>query len=168
MKTVNTIGIVALLSIVAPSPSVAARLGNEYDSYRNLHRETDYGSLFINIGHFRTEDSRRNKDFREIVDDGALELPEQRGYCFVINHYGSPNGAPRDHYYSIRIEKTLRNGQVTNETKRSAYKTTNYVLARKLPDLCISGLWNVVKLRVSFSSTDGDYFDRSIVISRQP
>jgi hypothetical protein len=164
MRKNNIVNMLAALVIVAPTTTLPAELGEKYTSYRNLHRDTDYGSLFLNVGHFRVTDSRHNKDFREILGDGNLQLPEQRGYCFVLNHFGSPNGPQRNHYYSWKIEKTSRDGQITVESDRRSYDATDNIVSGKLPDLCISGLRNVATLQIAFSSTDGTYFDRSIVI----
>ncbi len=141
----------------------AAHLGQRHNSYRDLHKDTDYGSLFLNEGHFRVIDSRRNKDFIEIVGDGEIELPNQRGYCFVINHYvGTTTQTEEKHTYKVKIIKSRSDGSKTTETVERLYSPTPNVWSSKLPDLCVSGLRNVISVILNFSSSDGDYFTRTI------
>jgi hypothetical protein len=141
------------------SDADAAGLGAKFGSYRDLHRETDYGSLFFNEGSIRYEQSRQRKRFLEITGDGELELPPQRGYCFVLNHYNSPNGDSLNHSYSAIIEKVFADGRRTHQVVERSYRPTTIVVSSDLPDLCISGVRSVSNVSIRFSSSDGEYFD---------
>lgn len=151
---------VALLAWV--SPGFAASLGEEYTSYRNLHVNTDYGALFINVGHFRTRSHDANKDFREIVGGGdVMGLRPQRGYCLAFNHY-EPSRAGERHRYSYEITKVKTDGTQTVERGSGRFVVTSKSWSSDMPDLCVSGLWSVERLIITFTSTDGDRFDRTV------
>lgn len=154
-----------LLISTFSSPLFAANLAQRYTSYNALHTQTDYGSLFLNEGHFRINDSRRNKDFIEIEGNGDVALPKQRGYCFAFNHYGSPYGDNVAHRYTVKISKQLADGSWSEEEFTRSYRTTAKSWSGDLPDLCISGLAQVSAMKLSLSSTDGTYFNRQLTIA---
>jgi hypothetical protein len=151
----------------AGDPAMAAELGQAFDSYRDLHRDTQYGALFFNEGSIRTVESRSKKRFKEIVGAGELKLPQQEGYCFVVNHYGSPNDTTGiNQKYRAKLSKLLSDGRTTTETIERIFAPTNDLAASKLPDFCVAGIANATKVTVDLSSDDG-LFDRTISFSVQ-
>ena len=139
-----------------------AAFGRPYSSCRDMHEQTRYGSLFLNIGHFRPSDSKRNRDYQLINGNGDLGgLPEQPGYCFVFNHYNE-NTAGQSHYYTATITKRKKGGSSSQESLREPYKPTDSLTSCRLPDLCVVASEEVEGIDIRFSSTDGDYFDRNI------
>lgn len=153
-------GAVALLAFGGAGD--AAELGARYTSYRDLHQETQYGSLFLNEGSIRYRDSRQRKRFVLITGDGALKLPVQQGYCFVFNHYDSPTGNDVPHIYRAVIRKSFSDGRETEDSLERTFSPTSSVVSADLPDLCISGTNNVARIDLEFSSDDGSNFDWKI------
>ena len=131
----------------------------DYTTYRDLHQETQYGSLFFNEGAIRYRDNRRLKRFNRIVADGHIDLPKQGGYCFVFNHYDSPGGNDVPRIYRAVITKSFSDGRQTEEPFEGRFTPTSSVVSPDLPDLCISGTNNVTTVSVVFSSDDGTNFD---------
>ncbi|AXK79528.1 hypothetical protein DW352_02735 [Pseudolabrys taiwanensis] len=158
--------VLCLLSIlIAACPTIAAELGRSFDSYRDLHRDTQYGSVLFNEGSIRLRESRSKKRFREIVGSGEIRLPSQEGYCFVINHYDSPNGKNgSDQKYRAKISKEFADGRTTEEPLERTFSPTDELVSANLPDLCVAGIVNASKVTIAFSSDDG-YFDRTIFFS---
>ena len=143
---------------------MAAERGDRFDSYRDMHVGTQYGSLFFNEGSIRLLDSRSRKRFVEITGAGELKLPSQEGYCFVFNHYDSPNGNGVNQKYRVKISKVFTDGRNTEQNLVGDYVPTDNVVSSQLPDWCIAGILNVSKVSLEFSSDDG-YFSRAISIS---
>lgn len=139
-----------------------AALGQSYMSCRDLHKQTRYGSLFLNVGHFLPSASKNNRDYQIINGNGDLRgLPDQEGYCFVFNHY-SESTAGRPHHYTAVITKRKRDGNSSQENVRRPYKPTDSRTSCRLPDLCVVPSEQVKGINIRFSSTDKDYFDRNI------
>lgn len=135
---------------------------NRYDSYRDLHRDTQYGSLFFNEGAIRSKQSKQRKRFIEIEKNGLLDLPSQDGYCFVFNHYESPSGNDVLRKYWAKIKKDYTDGQSIDEYFEGGYTPTSNVVSPDLPDLCITGTNNVVLVSIEFGSNDGLSFNWKI------
>lgn len=159
-----------LAAVLASIPLVAsdahsAALSTKYGSYRDLHRDTAYGSLFFNAGAATSADNAWRKRFTMIVGDGSLNLPSQIGYCFVFNHYGSTNGDNQQWTYSGTIHKHFTDGRDdTDQVVPGTFTSTNSVISSSFPSLCINGgLNNVDQVSVSFTSTEpGQPFQRTI------
>jgi hypothetical protein len=158
--------IVCILFVVLASSgdAIAAERGDKFDSYRDMHADTQYGSLFFNEGSIRLLDSRSRKRFVKITGAGELSLPSQEGYCFVFNHYGSSSGTGVNQKYRLKISKVFADGRNKEEKLVGDYAPTDNVVSSRLPDWCIAGLLNVSKVSLEFSSDDG-YFDRTISMS---
>ncbi|WFU27259.1 hypothetical protein QA649_13915 [Bradyrhizobium sp. CB1717] len=124
-----------------------------------MHRETAYGSLFFNETAIRHRENLERKRFRAVPAGGDVELPVQQGYCFVFNHYGRPTYDGRARSYLAKITKTLVDGTSRVETVEQAFEPTDDISSSNPPDLCVSGIRNVSKVTVDFTSNDGDYFD---------
>jgi len=150
--------------LASSSGAMAAERSDKFDSYRDMHAGTQYGSLFLNDGSIRLLDSRSRKRFVKITGAGELNLPSQEGYCFVFNHYGSSSGTGVNQKYRVKISKVFTDGRNTEEKLVGDYAPTDNVVSSKLPDWCIAGILNVSKVSLEFSSDDG-YFDRTISIS---
>ncbi len=149
--------------VVTATQAFAAEPGRRFDSYLDLHRETAYGSLFFNEGSIRYRDSRQKKRFVAIKGSGDLNLPSQQGYCFVLNHYDSPSGKNDvTLQYRAKILKWLSDGRQTEERVAESYVPTTNPVSPRLPDLCVSGIRNVSKVSIEFSSDDGNDFDWNI------
>ena len=143
--------------------AAAADLGKRYESYLDMHQDTAYGSLFFNEGAIRIIDSRQRKRFIMISGDGDLNLPSQQGYCFVFNHYSSPTAKPDVTLrYGAKIIKHLKDGTQASEVFDGAYSPTNKPTSSNVPDLCVSGIRNVAKISIEFSSDDGTHFSWKI------
>jgi hypothetical protein len=155
---------IVLLALTWPGAAAAADRGAKYDSYRDMHSGTQYGSLFFNEGSIRLQDSRSRKRFVLITGAGELNLPSQQGYCFVFNHYGSPDGNRASQKYRVKITKLLLDGSSKEQKLERDYAPTNDVVSSVLPDWCIAGTSNASKVSLEFSSDDG-YFDRAISFS---
>ena len=140
----------------------AAELGQKYTSYLDMHKETAYGSLFFNEGAIRERDSRNRKRFAAIKGNGDVDLPSQQGYCFVFNHYGRGETATATFQYRAKITKEFKDGRKTEQTISRPYSPTDDPVSPNLPDLCVSGLNNVSKVSIDFSSDDGDNFSWTI------
>jgi hypothetical protein len=149
------------ISLASSASAVAAERGDKFDSYRDMHSATQYGSLFLNEGSIRYQDSRSRKRFVKITGVGELNLPSQEGYCFVFNHYDSPNGNGVNQKYRLKISKLFADGKNTEQKLERDYAPTDDVVSSNLPDWCIAGTTNVSKVSLEFSSDDG-YFNRAI------
>jgi hypothetical protein len=125
---------------------MAADRGAKFDSYRDMHSGTQYGSLFFNDGSIRLQDSRSRKRFVVITGAGELNLPSQEGYCFVFNHYDSPNGNGINQKYRLKITKLFTDGRNTEQKLERDYAPTKDVVSSTLPDWCIAGTSNVSKV----------------------
>lgn len=153
----------ALVVAVATSGiSAAAELGAKYDSYRDLHDQTQYGTLFLNESAIRLQENRWKKRFVVINGTGEINLPSQQGYCFVFNHYGAPSGVAASQTYSLKISKAFSDGRApTVQTVRQDFTPTDSVVSSYLPDWCVTGTLNVSKISLEFGSDDG-YFNRTL------
>ena len=148
------------------SDAMAAELGQHYDSYRDMHTRTQYGSIFFNESAIRKEDSRKLKRFVAISGDGQLNnLPSQQGYCFVFNHYGSPNGSSTSHTYQGKISKWFSDGKHTEQVVKSTYTPASHEWSSDLPDLCVTNIRRATKVEIAFSSDDDSYFDWNIAFA---
>lgn len=146
--------------------AAAAGLGARYDSYRDLHQATAYGSLFFNEGAIRYRQSRQLKRFVQVTADGPLDLPAQAGYCFAFNHYNdSPGISDVTHVYRATITKTFSDGRKTEEPFGGTFAPTTKLVSPDLPDLCISGTNNVTQIAIAFTSDAGTDFDWKISFS---
>jgi hypothetical protein len=143
------------------STAMAAELGQQYDSYRDMHERTSYGGLFFNEGAIRVEQSRSLKRFKAITGSGTLNLPPQNGYCFVFNHY-NPDGNSKSHTYKWKITKWRGSEPDKPEEDDRPYTPAADVWAAKLPDLCVDGIQGVTKVAIELTSDDGKYFDWNI------
>ncbi|PIT03305.1 hypothetical protein TSA1_22975 [Bradyrhizobium nitroreducens] len=143
-------------------PLYAAQLGASYDSYRDMHRDTAYGSLFFNATAIRHADNLAKKRFRAVTASGDIELPSQQGYCFVFNHYGRPTLDGKSHSYRAKITKLMIDGTNRLETVEQAFDPTDDLSSTSPPDLCIAGIRNVSKVTIEFTSDDNNYFDWQI------
>ncbi len=164
MRPLHRLAFSSIVLFVA-SGATAAELGQHYDNYRDMHEKTQYGSLFFNEGAIRKEDSRRLKRFVEVSGNGELnDLPHQEGYCFVFNHYGSPNGNSKLRAYQGKISKWFQDGRQTEQVVPSTYTPASHDWSSDLPDLCVTAIRNVTKVSIAFSSDDGA-FDSTIAFA---
>jgi hypothetical protein len=162
MHQVHSIVLGIGVALVA-AQAAAAELGQRFDSYLDMHQGTAYGSLFFNEGSIRYQQSRQRKRFVAIRGNGALNLPSQQGYCFVLNHYDSPTGKNNvEIRYRTKIVKWFADGTETEERIERPYTPTTNSVSPNLPDLCVSGIQNVLKVAIEFNSDDGKHFDWSI------
>ncbi len=165
MHPLHRLALSSVMLFVA-SGATAAELGQHYDNYRDMHEKTQYGSLFFNEGAIRKEDSRRLKRFVEVSGNGELkDLPHQQGYCFVFNHYDSPNGNSKLHTYQGKISKSFQDGRHAEEIVESTYRPASHDWSSDLPDLCVTGIRGVTRVSIAFSSDDGTYFDSTIAFA---
>jgi hypothetical protein len=148
-----------LIGVATSNPAPAAQQGKRFDSYRDLHRETQYGSLFFNEGAIRYHQSRARKRFVQITGSGEIHLPAQEGYCFVFNHLDENAG--KEQKYRVAITKQLIDGKVTIEKLDRLFAATTDLVSSNLPDWCISGTANALSVSLDFSSDDGA-FNRTI------
>lgn len=153
------IRVAAFLLLCSGSQALSAPLGAPYDSYRDMHRETAYGSLFFNETAIRHSENLERKRFRAVSGNGDVELPTQQGYCFVFNHYGRPTYDRKTRNYRAKITKTSADGTSKVETVEQSFDPTDDPISAHPPDLCVSGIRNVSKVAIDFTSDDGDYFD---------
>ena len=150
------------ISIATVSCCVAAELGDKFDSYRDLHEQTQYGTLFFNATAIRPQDNRWKKRFAKISGVGELSLPSQEGYCFVFNHYGAPTAVSGSQGYRLKISRVFTDGRAPAEQMLAQdFTPTDSVVSPNLPDWCVAGTLNVSKMSLEFSSDDG-YFNRMI------
>jgi len=143
-------------------PGYTASLGPQYGSYRDMRRNSEYGDLFFNRDATRQSESRVLRRFVKVSGSGALELPRQRGYCFVFNHYDRPNGNDKRVKYFAKIEKTFADGSKTNETVEGGFTPTPTIWSTEPPDACIRGLRDVKSVSIEFGSDDGKAFNWQI------
>jgi hypothetical protein len=144
----------------------AAQLGQYYDSYRDLHRDTQYGSIFFNEGAIRKEESRSRKRFHEILGTGTLDLPKQEGYCFVFNHYGSSDSEDKQGNYRVSISWLFPGGKSFSQTIDLHFTPTSDVVSSALPDFCISRLVDAIRVKLQVRSNHAE-FNRNIELALQ-
>jgi hypothetical protein len=147
---------------ISATNALAADLGQKYTSYLDMHRETSYGSLFFNEGSIRESDSRQRKRFVAIRGSGDINLPPQQGYCFVFNHYGRDQKSEASFQYRAKITKEFKDGRRTEQLVSRSFAPTDDPVSSILPDLCVSGINNVSKVSIDFSSDDGDSFNWTV------
>ena len=153
----------ALLMAGTAAPSLAAPLGKRYTSYVSMHRSTDYGSLFLNEGSVRIEHSRKRKRFLTVTDSGDVAMPRQTGYCFLFNHYDSPDGNDTTkRTYRAKIKKQFANGTEAVDSFEGSFIPTKKLWSSDAPDLCVRGIRGVSKVAIEFTSDDGKYFEWNI------
>ena len=148
-----------LISASACSDALAAGLGASFDSFRDIHRDTAYGSLFFNETAIRHSENLVKKRFRAVSGNGELDLPAQQGYCFVLNHYGRPTVDGKVRTYRAKISKILTDGRTTTELVEQSFYPTDDLESSNVPDLCVAGVRNASKVAIDFTSDDQDYFD---------
>ena len=157
--------VIAVAGMAGSDENTQAFLEDEYTSCRDKNQETPYGSLFLNVGHIRLHDSRRSRDYRRIRGNGNIVgLPEQDGYCFVLNHYNREH-AGQSHRYTVSIVKRGQNRSRLKDgssTVSRLYRPTNEVTSCRSPDVCIEHVEGCSSIDISFSSTDGNAFHREI------
>jgi hypothetical protein len=142
--------------------ATAADLGLRFDSYRDMHAQTPYGSLFFNQGAIRHRDDLSFKRFVVINGNGALDsLPSQQGYCFVFNHFDSPDGNSKVRTYRAKISKLYSDGTSNDEVVQNTFKPASEDWTSGPPDVCVSSIGDVTKVAITFSSDDGS-FNRNI------
>lgn len=147
-----------VVSQIGLAQSALAALGDQYDSYYDLHTKTAYGAVFFNKDAIRYEESRTQKRFIEITENGAIALPKQRGYCFVFNHY-RPELEGKEIRYTIQITKKFSDGKVTTEPLDRIFSITSNTVSSSLPDVCVSGIQNVVDITIATTSNYGSDLD---------
>ena len=154
---------IGTLAFVFPLQVLAADLGREFDSYRDMHRDTQYGSLFFNRGAIRYTDSRSKKRFVQINGSGEIQLPAQEGYCFVFNHFSDNPDEVRfaPQRYSVKISKTFEDGRETTQILERDFTPTDDLVSPYLPDWCIAAISTALKVSLEFKSADR-IFDRRI------
>jgi hypothetical protein len=137
MQPLHRVILGGVMTLMA-SGATAAELGQRYDSYRDMHKLTQYGTLFFNEGAIRSEESRALKRFIEISGAGDLKLPSQKGYCFVFNHYAGSNNNFTSHTYQGKISKRFEDGRQTEEVVGSTFTPATHDWSSNLPDFCIT------------------------------
>jgi len=152
------------IAVLCASPCLSAELGNQFDSYRDLHSQTAYGSLFFNRGAINYHQNRSRKNFIAIKGSGMLDLPQQQGYCFVFNHYtDDPDRQGKTGItYTATISKTFSDGRRTVEKVPRQFDPADWVTSPNLPDHCISGLNMVTQVDVAFAADADDAFNWSV------
>jgi hypothetical protein len=129
-----------------------------FNSREGFHG-TAYGTLAFNREATTQFQSRYEFKNYIVVADGVVTLPKQSAYCFVINHYNSDN-AVREYRYTFQVSKWYagRSEPVTRSDV-STYTPTNDPRSLLMPDYCLSRSFNVTKIEVRTSSTEGPDFD---------
>lgn len=144
----------ASLVLITSTPALAEMNLTPLTSYRDMHRDSDYGTLFFNKDAVNPSQNKWKKSFFEILKDGHLTLPKQRGYCFLLTHYRSGSQETGSFHYKVRIKKTFRNGKSKSEIHSSQFVPTPLYNSNKFPDVCVSGLRGVKNVELEFSTTD--------------
>lgn len=155
-----------LLSFASAQALAAAEIKEkEFTSFRDMHQDTEYGAWFINMGTIRAAEFKEKRLFREIVGMGEIEeLPDQRGFCFVMNNFGSerPPGSRGELIVTLvkRGQLAVAGGKFVEETTQKmdpiGYADTADVQARNPPFFCVSQLNGVTEMEITIEgSVDG-------------
>lgn len=147
---------VATAVIASTSTAIAAELGKAFDSYTEMHTQSDYGSLFFSDGppYLR---------FTSINGDGELKIPSQTHYCFVLNHYSRQKGFENTlRTYRTKTTKWYDDTRSKTERFHQQYIPTADETSEDVTDYCIYGTQNVVKIDIEFGSDDGQSFKHQI------
>ena len=87
----------AAISLTMPAVQAASLGETMLTSFRDMHRDTDFGTWFLQVGAFRAREGRDMRNFKEIVGTGEIDgLPDQRGYCFVTNNFDPDRGGQQE------------------------------------------------------------------------
>ena len=160
MRKSASLALVALM--VSTAQGIAAGLGDQFTTYRDLHGGTSYGSLFFNATAVRYSDSQWKKRFQLVTGSGDLQLPSQQGYCFVLNHYTDDLSlVGKSKKYLIAIQKTFVDRTKKKESIEVAFSPTDDVYSSSLPCFCMSALFGVSDVSFTLRSNDGG-FERRI------
>lgn len=139
----------------------------EFADHSAYQENTPYGSLIFNRDAETVGENRRYKRFIEVERNGEVELPQQDGYCFYLNHYREVNSGG-NFSYDVVDTKTYDDGEVHSFTVTSKFTPTSWLGSRKGPDYCVESLRGVVKVELKFSSAAGRAFSWEVHFQRQP
>jgi hypothetical protein len=129
-----------------------------YNSRQDFHG-TAYGTLAFNREATTQFQSRYEFKNYVVVPNGVVTLPKQSAYCFVINHYNTGN-AVKEYRYTFQVSKWYAGGsEPVTRSYTSTYTPTDSPRSLRMPDYCPSVSFNVTKMEVQTSSTEGRDFD---------
>jgi hypothetical protein len=128
-----------------------------YNSRIDFHQKTGYGTLAFDRGALDSKGIDNIKDF-VIVHDGTNHFPQQGAYCFVLNHYSSPN-PPQVYTYTFTTTWRLSDQKSIDPIHfAQQYTPTTDPSASQFPSYCIRDLSGAVQTDVQTDSTEGPEF----------
>jgi hypothetical protein len=129
-----------------------------FTSREDFHEGTAYGTLAFNkSARTQSENRYQYKNF-SVVPDGQVDLPDQSGFCFLLNHYNSPHPAVA-YQYTFTITEWFSVGTSSAPALyTNSYTPTTRSSSWEYPDYCLRKLYNLARVDVQTSSTEGPEF----------
>jgi len=158
---IRWVAAIAMVACLVPQVVFAASLASEVKtSFRDMHRDTDFGAWFLIPGAFRSADARNTKKFGEVGDTGEIEgMPDQRGFCFAMNNFDPDRGGAQESL-TITLIKTGKLPTDTGFVDRTEeamptipFLVTADMVSKNFPLFCISALTGVETLEISIAGS---------------
>jgi hypothetical protein len=138
--------------------SSLARAQQSFSSREDFHEGTSYGALAFNKQATTQNENRYVYRNFIMVGNGPIALPDQSGYCFLLNHYNSPN-PPKQYQYTFAITKWFGDNSPPSTTAYpGSYTPTDNSRSWEYPDYCLRKLSNLTKVQIETSSSEGPEF----------
>lgn len=139
-----------------------------FSSREDFHENTPYGALAFNKSARTPYENRYVYKNFILVQNGQVDLPDQSGFCFLLNHYNSPN-ALRTYTYTFTVTEWFADGTSSGAVPHVAtYIPTDRSSSWDYPDYCLRKLYNLTKVDVQISGTEGVAFQHHFVFKVTP
>ncbi len=154
-----------VLTVLTESASAQEQIFNSRDDFQE---KTGYGTIALNKNATTASQSRYvYKNYVVIPQNGQINVPDQSGYCFVINHYNSANGG-MEYAYTFRITKHFLDGRTLADDFRNSYKPTDLAGSWRMPDYCLRRVSGLTKVEIVTGSSEPEAFDHNFWFNIQP
>ncbi len=136
-------------------------------SREDFHEGTPYGALAFNKQATTQSQNRYVYKNFVVIGNGAVVLPDQSAYCFLLNHYNSPNSV-KQYQYKFTITKWFSDGSTATATPYTGFYTpTESSGSWEYPDYCLRKLSNLTKVEIQTSSSEGPEFQHNFSFQLQ-
>ena|SRR5437016_6248802 len=150
--------ILLTFSAVSKTANAQEQIFNSRDDFQ---QKTSYGTIALNKNATTVSQSRYvYKNYVVISQSGQIQVPDQSGYCFVINHYNSPD-AGKEFTYSFRLTKHFADGRALPDAFTGSYKPATYAGSWRMPDYCLRRASGLRKVEIVTSSSEPAVFDHN-------
>ena len=147
----------ALLTLIASAvPTIGPAWSQDqlFNSREEFQEKTGYWTIALNRSATSKSSSRYTyKNYIQLAQSGQVRVPSQSGYCFVLNHYNSPNNA-EEYEYTFSITKHFSDKRVLKDSYSASYTPATYLGSWSMPDYCLRRVAGLVKVEVVTGSSE--------------